>query len=239
MKLSVIASIISLSVLLCACVADPRNIGLAPEMTPIGEGLVQETRVIPQSDDYGAKFVTGSTWRERGRDLFRDPRARRKGDILTVEISIEDKASLDNSSNRSRDSTGGVGADIDYSGTAKFFKATGDAKLNFNLNGNTETTGSGTIKRSESIDLLVAAIVVDVLPNGNLLVSGSQEVRVNHELRELRVSGIVRPRDILTDNRISYDKIAEARIDYGGRGRLTEVQQPAWGQQLFDIITPF
>ncbi|MGH1418920.1 MAG: flagellar basal body L-ring protein FlgH [Hyphomicrobiaceae bacterium] len=224
---------------LCGCAANPRDIGVAPAMTPIGEGLVQETASIPISDNYGEKFVSGSTWRDDGQDLFRDPRARRKGDILTVEISIKDKASLDNSSNRSRDSTGGVGANIDFSGTTKFFKANGAAALDVDYNGNTETKGSGTINRSESIELLVAAIVVDVLPNGNLLVSGSQEVRVNYELRELRVSGIVRPKDILTDNRISYDKIAEARIDYGGRGRLSEVQQPAWGQQIFDLITPF
>ncbi len=239
MKLQVILSTILLSGLLGGCAGNVREIGQSPLMSPIGEGLVQETAAIPLSDSYEDGVETGSTWRDEGRDLFRDPRARRKGDILTVEISIKDKASLDNSSNRSRDSTGGVGANLDFSGTAKFFKATGDAAANLDFNGNTETKGSGTIKRSESIELLVAAIVVDVLPNGNLLVSGSQEVRVNYELRELRVSGIVRPRDINTDNKISYEKIAEARIDYGGRGRLTEVQQPGWGHQLFDLITPF
>ena len=98
------------------------------------------------------------------------------------------------------------------------------------------TKGEGAITRSESIELLVAAVVTDVLPNGNLVISGTQEVRVNFEVRVLNVAGIVRPRDISTDNTISYDKIAEARISYGGRGRITEVQQPAWGQQLFDLV---
>ena len=84
----------------------------------------------------------------------------------------------------------------------------------------------------------VAAVVTDVLPNGNLIVSGSQEVRVNYELRVLNIAGIVRPRDISKDNTIAYNKIAEARISYGGRGRIMEVQQPAWGQQLFDRFKP-
>ena len=99
--------------------------------------------------------------------------------------------------------------------------------------------GQGTIDRSEKIQLAIAAVVSDVLPNGNMVVSGSQEVRVNYELRLLNIAGIVRPRDISKDNTISYDKIAEARISYGGRGRISEVQQPSWGQQIYDAIKPF
>ena len=84
----------------------------------------------------------------------------------------------------------------------------------------------------------VGAVVTDVLPNGNLIVSGSQEVRVNYELRVLNIAGIVRPRDISKENTIAYNKIAEARISYGGRGRMMEVQQPGWGQQIFDRFRP-
>ena len=115
----------------------------------------------------------------------------------------------------------------------------GDAAIGSNLGSKTSTKGEGAVTRSESIDLLVAAVVTEVLPNGNLVISGSQEVRVNYEVRVLSVAGVLRPRDIATDNTVSYDKIAEARISYGGRGRITEVQQPGWGHQLFDLLLPF
>ena len=107
------------------------------------------------------------------------------------------------------------------------------------LDAKTSSKGEGAITRSESIELLVAAVVTDVLPNGNLVISGTQEVRVNFEVRVLSVAGVLRPRDIATDNTVSYDKIAEARISYGGRGRITEVQQPGWGQQIVDLLAPF
>ena len=97
------------------------------------------------------------------------------------------------------------------------------------------TQGQGNIDRQEQIQVSVAAVVTEVLPNGNLVISGSQEVRVNYELRQLTVAGIVRPTDISRANTVSYDRVAEARISYGGRGRLSEVQQPSWGQQLWDI----
>ena len=85
----------------------------------------------------------------------------------------------------------------------------------------------------------MAAVVTDVLPNGNLIISGSQEVRVNFEMRLLNVAGIVRPQDISRENTIAYDKIAEARVSYGGRGRIMEVQQPAVIQQIYDRVKPF
>ncbi len=180
-----------------------------------------------------------SLWNDSRATLFQDPRASKVGDILTVRIRIDDKASLDNSSARSRDSSAGIGGDYGYHLNGRYIDRAGNGKGNLNADSNSSASGNGTIDRSEKIDVSVAAVVVETLPNGNLLISGSQEVRVNFELRLLKITGIVRPRDISTDNTIDYQKIAEARVSYGGRGRITEVQQPRWGQQLYDAITPF
>lgn len=206
----------------------------APYMSPIGQGLQPEARAVPV--ERRARYAPGygSLWDER-RDLFRDPRATRIGDSLTVQISMNDKATLDNKTDRSRDSQVKFGAEY----LADIFGWSGSGNADASVNSQTSTKGSGKIDRTEEVKFSVAAVVVDVLPNGNLLISGSQEVRVNYEMRILTVAGIVRPRDISRTNSIAYDKIAEARISYGGRGRLMEVQQPAWGHQIYDQITPF
>lgn len=225
-------------VALCGCSVRPGDIGRAPEMSAVGSGIAP--KAVPMALEpklVSVPLTRTSTWRDESADLFTDPRARRVGDVVTVKIQIKDKASFDNSTNRQRDSTQSVGGKLNWKTepNAVDLSATADAAFN----GGTKTEGKGAITRSEHIDLLLAAVVTDVLPNGNLFISGSQEVRVNFEVRELAVAGVVRPRDISTDNTVSYDKIAEARISYGGRGRITEVQQPGVVHQIFDIITPF
>lgn len=203
-------------------------------MSPIGSGLQPEARAVPveQHGRYAPSYH--SLWDER-KDFYRDPRAARIGDLITVTISMNDKATLDNKTDRSRDSQTKLG--MDYLADIAPWLAKG--QFNANTNSQTSTKGAGKIDRTEEVKFSVGASVVDVLPNGNLLISGSQEVRVNYEMRIVNVAGIVRPRDIGRNNTIPYDKIAEARISYGGRGRLMEVQQPAWGQQIYDQITPF
>jgi flagellar L-ring protein precursor FlgH len=226
--------------LLGGCVDQIREIGREPALTPVGAGLKPDRVAIlsepPPRDTYSRG---NSFWQDSSADLFRDPRATRVGDVMTVKISIRDKASLDNTSERKRDSKRNLNFDTSYGLNYPFLKGQGDGKIDSDVNSGTTTKGQGAITRSESIELLVAAVVSEVLPNGNLVISGTQEVRVNQEVRVLRVAGVVRPRDIATDNTISYDKIAEARISYGGRGRMTEIQQPGWGQQLMDVILPF
>ena len=213
------------------------EIGRAPAMSPIGSGLrygqTQEMALYPKRPQQVASGY--SLWNDNQAALFKDSRALKVGDIMTVKIQINDNASFNNDTKRNRQNS----ESMNFGLTAK--SAAVSPALSGNINGGSDTssTGSGSTKRSEKLTLMVAAVVTGILENGNLVISGSQEVRVNQELRILNVGGIVRPQDVNSDNQISYERIAEARISYGGRGRLTEVQQPPWGQQAVDLFSPF
>lgn len=212
-----------------------KEIGIPPVMSPVGSGLGANSGSLytyPEKPSNPTKF---SLWDDRQARFFTDDRAYEAGDILTVLISINDRAKLKNDTERNRTAkrTLGLGGSYEADGVGSEASADGD------IHSETDTQGTGATTRSESIDLSIAAVVIEVLPNGNLMIDGSQEVRVNAELRILRIAGIVRPSDIGPDNRIPYDRIAEARVSYGGRGRLTEVQQPPYGQQFLDIVLPF
>ena len=221
----------------CATV---RDFGREPHMTPPGTGLAAKRPVVKVAKEKPDPLLTtGSLWRDKSADLFKDPRARRVGDTLKVEISIKDKASIDSTSDRTREATGDGDFGFQFDFLTKYLIASGSGSGDASANSGSTHKGQGATSRSETIELSIAAMVTHRLPNGNLVISGTQEIRVNFEVRELKVSGIVRPRDIGSDNSISYDKIAEARISYGGRGRIMEVQQPRWGHQLFDMIAPF
>ncbi|MCA1409966.1 flagellar basal body L-ring protein FlgH [Bradyrhizobium sp. NBAIM20] len=229
-----ILSLLAASVILAGCFHDPAEVLTGPQMSPVGSGLRMQADPIPVTPRVRTPVSYRSTW-DDGTDLYRDPRARRTGDVVTVIISMQDKAKLDNKTGRSRDSQVKFGLDwlMDIAG----WNDTGSA--NANLSTNTQIKGNGQIDRTEDIRLSIAAVVTDVLPNGNMMISGSQEFRVNTEMRVLKVGGIVRPRDISRANTISYDKIAEARVSYGGRGNLSDVQQPGWGHRIYDAVAPF
>ncbi|MBX2806652.1 MAG: flagellar basal body L-ring protein FlgH [Hyphomicrobiales bacterium] len=234
------ALILILCVPISACAVDHKDIGRRPHLTEIGSGMQVSTIAIPPPAVLIEKSVSNtSLWRDKRADLFLDTRAMNIGDVLTVYISINDDASLDNSSRRNRSADRDFDVGLDYDVNVARFAHTGQLDIGTNVDASSSSEGGGSIARSETVNLRVAVVVVEVLPNGNLVISGSQEVRVNFEVRVLNVSGIVRPRDIEGDNAISYDRIAEARISYGGRGRIMEVQQPGLGQQIIDIITPF
>lgn len=227
---------IAASVALAGCAADLAEVGREPGMTPVGAGLTAYHAALPAGsfpDQSRREFH--SVWSDGRENLFSDSRAAKVGDVLTVRIRMNDEARLNNATGRSRDSEANLGFDF----SAQFGGVGSSGGAGGGINSGTRSRGQGSINRSERIDVNVAAVVTNVLPNGNLLISGSQEVRVNYELRILNVAGVVRPRDISAANTISYEKIAEARISYGGRGRTSEVQQPAWGQQVFDLVTPF
>jgi flagellar L-ring protein precursor FlgH len=221
---------------LAGCVQSLTEVGRAPTLAPVGSGLTAYHEPMPaEAFPVPVRAGFNSLWDDSRADLYRDPRARNVGDVLKVEILIDDRASLDNSTDRSRNSQGAMGLGLFLDSEALDYSLAANGAFN----GSSSSKGEGSVDRSEKIRLSVAAVVTEVLPNGNLLISGSQEVRVNFELRVLNIAGIVRPRDISKDNSITYDKIAEARVSYGGRGRLTEVQQPGWGQQIYDIVTPY
>ncbi|WP_156453369.1 flagellar basal body L-ring protein FlgH [Polycladidibacter hongkongensis] len=228
-----------LALSLASCTSMIREIGQEPSLTPLGHGLspkvANSTIAVPNQGSHKKRSFHG-LWAQGDQAFFKDSRASSVGDVVTVAISIDDKATLDNESTRSRDSklTNSIGGSFSW-GTS----STGEAKASLNGAGNSTSKGTGKIDRSEKINLSIAAVVTRVLPNGNLIISGQQEVRVNYEVRVLSVAGIVRPQDITGRNTIAYDKIAEARVSYGGRGRVTELQQPSLGQQVLDKITPF
>ncbi|MBS0235471.1 MAG: flagellar basal body L-ring protein FlgH [Proteobacteria bacterium] len=230
----------SLSLLLTACADQLREVGREPAMSPVGSGLAPSKTAHMELPVTPVAYHSGnSTWQDSGADLFRDARAIHVGDVVTVKIQINDKASLDNNLNRSRDASVGLTSAADFNFGFGAPGPSGSGKLDGSLDRTTSTDSKGSIDRSETINLLVGAVVSQVLPNGNLVISGSQEVRVNYELRVLNVQGVIRPRDIATDNTISYEKIAEARVSYGGRGPVMQIAKPAYGQQVLDIISPF
>ena len=223
------------AMMLAGCAADPRDFNSAPAMTAVGSGLAVHQVPPPLTvQPASAPRDPDSLWSPTTRSLNGDQRALHVGDILTVEISLDDQAEFDNRSDRSRESIIGfeLGVDVPAIGFST-------GMVGGDVGSTSGSEGRGSTERSEELETSIAAVVTSVLPNGNLVISGSQEVRVNYELRVVSIAGIVRPFDISRNNTIPYEKIAEARMIYGGRGRLSEIQQPPYGQQLYDLITPF
>ena len=183
-----------------------------------------------------------SLWRSGSRAFFKDQRAAQVGDIVTVLVNTTDAANVQNATNATRSGTESEGLPNLFGLQAALPKLLGkavDSSLLVNANSSNAAVGSGTIKRNETVTLRLAGVVTQVLPNGNLVIAARQEMRVNSELRELEVSGVIRPQDIASDNTVPHDRMAEARISYGGRGQLTDVQTARYGQQALDILLPF
>lgn len=204
-------------------------------------GNGQQSIPQPAPVSYEAPHAN-SLWRTGSRSFFNDHRATSIGDILTVNIEIDDKAELSNSSNRSRQGSTSAGVSHFFgleNTLGRVFPQGFDPSTMVEADSQSDHTGSGAINREEKIELTVAAVVVDRLPNGNLVIAGRQEVRINAELRELTISGVIRPEDVSSENTINHTQIAEARISYGGRGQISAVQRPGWGQRIADAITPW
>jgi flagellar L-ring protein FlgH len=183
--------------------------------------------------------MTGSLWRQGSKTFFRDQRARGVGDLLTVSVNLQEQAEFANQTNLSRTTQNGASVTGLGSLLGHLLPGLLNSSPNVATAGNDSTQGQGDIKRAETLVVNVAATVVQVFPNKNLEIVGSQEIRLNNELRQLQIRGLVRPEDILSDNTIGSDKIAEARIAYGGRGVSSDLQRPSWGQDLLNRFSPF
>ncbi|MGI9511019.1 MAG: flagellar basal body L-ring protein FlgH [Geminicoccaceae bacterium] len=232
---------------LSACNALDRlsHVGAEPGLSPVGEHVERASRqpvTMPMPAPEPEVFQANSLWRQGARGFFKDQRARAIGDVLTVKVVISDEASLENESSRSRSNSEDLGIGGVLGFEDKFYDllpGTDEQNSRVELNSDLSNRGRGNVSRTEDIKLNVAAVVVQRLPNGNLVIHGRQEVRVNYEKRELYVAGVVRPEDITPDNMISHDQIAELRVAYGGSGQLSDVQQPRYGSQVLDVILPF
>lgn len=226
----------------CSSIDRLSQIGEQPKLSAIDNPTTQpgyKPVQMPMPKPEVASYNPNSLWRNGSRAFFKDQRATHVGDLLTVTVNITDKANLSNETQRSRTNS-------EDSGITDFIGAKTITQANKILPGRILTAdstassdGKGSVQRTEALQTNVAAVVTQVLPNGNLVVEGKQEIRVNFEIRELVVAGIVRPEDIQSDNTIDSSKIAQARIAYGGRGQITDVQQPRYGQQVMDVLLPF
>ena len=242
--LASIACVLSLSA--CDGISDRMSrIGKEPPMSAIQNPYNQkgyQPVSLPMPPQEVSNAAPNSLWQPARQTFFKDQRAHKVGDIVTVLIDIDDEADMKNKTERTRSGseTAGIPHVLGLEGTVgKFLPKGYNPSAALGVNTDSVSTGDGKLKREELIKLKLAAMVMQVLPNGNFVVKGQQEVRVNFELRELTLQGVIRPEDILNTNSISYDKIAEARISYGGKGTMSDIQQPRYGDQVIDAIFPF
>jgi flagellar L-ring protein precursor FlgH len=214
-------------------------VALAPIDNPTAKPGYKPVQ-MPMPTPQPAVYNPNSLWRNGSRAFFNDQRAHIVGDILTVKVNINDTAQFQDQTQLSRTTT--EDTEITNFIGANTFKGAANAVLPGSVltaSGNSQMNGQGNINRNDQLVTNVAAVVTQLLPNGNMVIEGKQEVRLNTEIRELIVAGVVRPEDIQSDNTIELPKIAEARLAYGGRGTLTNIQTERWGQQVVDIALPF
>lgn len=221
------------------------HVGKAPSFTSAVESEERRAMLspgLPLTLEQSGPTAGASLWSGARQSLLGDRRAVQQGDILTVVIEIDEEAEISNATDRSRSGSESLGVPGLFGLPQRLDERLPDGASSaeaVSINSTSRSSGDGSVRRNEKLTLRVAATIVDVLPNGVLAISGSQELRVNFEMRELLVTGYVRPEDISRQNEITYDKIATARVSYGGRGQITDVQQPRIGQQVLDAVLPF
>ena len=247
MKRSTLAAAVAAPLLLSGCGSLQRlsEVGRPPAMTQPGDPTQEASwrpLTMPMPSAQTALPQANSLWRSGSRAFFKDQRAAMVGDILTVMVNIADAASLKNNTSANRKGNESLGLPnllgLETTAIPRLLTGASLDKLvtMTSANGN---AGTGEMKRDETVTLKLAGVITQVLPNGNLVVAARQEVRVNSELRELAVSGVIRPQDIASDNTVRHDRMAEARIAYGGRGDISRVQRTPAGQAIVERFTPF
>jgi flagellar L-ring protein precursor FlgH len=217
------------------------TVGRDPPMTPTADPTKDpkwRPVSMPMPAGQPSPNQANALWRSGSRAFFKDQRAAQVGDIVTVLVNMNDAANLKNVTTATRTGSESAGIPNFFGLEAMLPKAVDPSKL-VSASSTNSNIGTGQIQRNEAVTLRLAGIVTQMLPNGNLVVAASQEFMVNAELRELRVTGVIRPQDIASDNTVHHDRMAEARIAYGGKGQLTDLQRARWGQQMMDIISPF
>lgn len=242
MRLRHLALVALLPLGACSTVAEAVH---GPNLTPMGypsQLVARDEVVLASARETPTPASANSLWRAGARAFFIDQRAGKVGDILTVQIDIDDSAKTINSTSSSR--TSGMKSGVPHflgleTSLGKILPGAFDPANAIETNATSSNAGAGAVNRAEKISLTVAAVVTSVLPNGNLVIQGTQEVRTNTEMRQLTVSGIVRPEDISSSNVIRHTQIAEARIAYGGRGDISRVQKTPAGQSLVEKFQPF
>lgn len=229
----------------CGNIQRLAEVGRNPAMQPITDPTAAATwRPIsmPMPAPQDAPPEANALWRPGARAFFKDQRASHVGDLVTVLVNITDSANMKNQTSAVRNGAQTMGVPNLFGLEAslpKMIVSSINPSSLVSINSTGNNGGTAAIQRNETITLRLAGTITQVLPNGNMVVVGTQEVRVNGELRKLGVQGVIRPQDIASDNTISSDRLAEARIIYGGRGTMTDVQTPRLGQQLLDILLPF
>jgi flagellar L-ring protein precursor FlgH len=228
----------------CSAATRLSQIGEMPPLTTIQDPHQQpgyRPVSLPMPTPIVGERRPNSLWQAGSRAFFKDQRASQVGDILTININFDEKAKFDNETQRQRTAAENEGVNNLFGLEAKIPKILSGANPAslVDVSGSSNHDGKAQMDREEQVNLQVAALVMQVLPNGNLVVQGHQELRVNYEVREIQITGVIRPQDISSINTVDYFKLAEARISYGGRGQLMDVQQPRYGQQLLDIVAPF
>lgn len=246
MKHILISTALILSLSACSSLERLSRVGETPDFAEIENPVDKrgyKPVTMPMPEPEIATKQMNSLWSSNRQAFFEDQRAKQIGDILTVMVSMETEAEFESTSTRSRSAGENTGIDA-LAGFESYLasKALPDGADVTNLADLTSTSNNnntGSTESEDTLELKIAAVVSQILPNGNMVITGRQEFRVNHEKRVLEVAGVIRPEDIMIDNSIAYDKIAEARIGYGGKGFISDVQQPRLGQQIFDILMPY